>query len=524
MRYSVCIIDNDIPAAGSQAQTSGIKDSELLNASNLQLLLSQETWTDEVIKNLTKTLLDQKDTDGISSKWEVYGFTNPSFYINSIDNGFFRSDLVVFDWEYPGAAAGSGTDSESILKEIMDRTFSLVFIFSKADKKTEIDAILAKPEFQEYKERLSYLDKTVGGVDQTNTLLQKAEEMYANNFSFRFASELRKKSVQIMDKILSELGRATLSDVKNYLKLEEGSEKRDMVDFIAERFRAGLVTAKIPDLEPEEIGRTNPAIQPPDNSEEIGVLQGEISERKEKIKTLTGTSSTQNHDPELIKKIWAYRLYLPIDGTINPGDELVRRGDIVKWSDKHFLVVSADCDLKRFWHKNFGSISLLPLHPLNNSNSELREVLTFCVSPGDLKQSNFKHLTDNIGKLSEGPFILPFLKTGNTYGNFVVMPKEFTGRQINIHTEVTALSKDKRKNAQLKYSWWEGAEKICSVSEPFLAAVIQHTFAVIGGYGVPDYPNPAMKNIFENILNDFVTVPATAAVTPAVVPVEEQTL
>ena len=120
MRYSVCIIDNDIPAAGSQAQSLGIKDSDLLNASNLQLLLSQETWTDEVIKNLTQTLLDQKDADGISPKWEVYGFTNPSFYINSIDNGFFRSDLVVFDWEYPGAAAGSGTDSESILKEILD--------------------------------------------------------------------------------------------------------------------------------------------------------------------------------------------------------------------------------------------------------------------------------------------------------------------------------------------------------------------------------------------------------------------
>lgn len=475
MRYSICIIDDEIPAAGVE----GIRDSDLLNSSNLGLLLNQEEkpWTDEIVKKLVETLLSQTNTDG-TPKWDVYGFTNPSFYINMINDGTFRADILVFDWDYPGV--GSETDSEKILKEILDRTFSLVFIFSKADKKTEIDAIMAKPEFSEYKERLFYLDKSVSDEEQTGTLLSKTEEMYINNFSFRFAADLRIKSVQVMDKILSELGRATLSDIKNYLKLEEGSAKRDLVDFIAERFRAGLVAAKIPDLE-----------------------NGTHDNRGAEEATGNSSSST---DADLIKRIWAYRLYLPIDATINPGDELVRRGDIVRWSDKYFLVVSADCDLKRFWHKNFGSISLLPLHSLNNSNSELREVLTFCVSPGDLKQSDFKHLTDKIGKLSEGPFILPFVKIGNNYENFIAMPKEFTGKQINIHADISALSKDDRKNSQLKYAWWDGTEKICSVSEPFLTAIVQHTFGVIGGYGSPDYP-PIMKNVFEGILDEFITTP-----------------
>ena len=470
MRYSVCIIDNDIPAAGAKAQTLNIKDSELLNSSNLQLLLQQENWNDEIIKKLTQDLLEEKDADGISPKWEVYGFTHPSLYINKIDSGFFRPDLLIFDWDYAGV--GIATDSESLLKEILTRTFSLVFIFSGADKSVEISEILAKPEFQEFKERLVYLDKAVAGNDQTNILKQKAEQMYASNFSFKFAGDLKKKSIQIMDKILSELGRATLSDINNYLKLEENGAKRDLVDFIAERFRAGLTVSDIPDLEP-------PAQE--------GVIPAA--------------------NPDLAKKIWAYRLYLPPDTTINPNDELVRRGDIVKWTNKHFLVVSADCDLKRFWHKNFGSINLLPLHRLHNSNVELKNMLTFCVSPNDLKQSDFKHLTDNIGKLSEGPFILPFLKIDGEYENFVAMPKEFIGKQIDIHAEVTALSKDNRKNSQLKYGWWAGAEKICSVSEPFLTAIIQHTLAAIGGYGVPDYPRPVMKNIFENILNDFIKNP-----------------
>src|SRR5580698_7111710 len=101
MRYSVCVIDNDIPASGTEAQALGVTDSALLNASNLQLLLQREKWLDEVIRNLVETLLSQKDSDGISSKWDVYGFTNPSFYINAIDQGTFRSDVIVFDWDYP---------------------------------------------------------------------------------------------------------------------------------------------------------------------------------------------------------------------------------------------------------------------------------------------------------------------------------------------------------------------------------------------------------------------------------------
>ena len=118
MSYSVSIIDNDIPASGAQAQAFGINDTSLLNGSNLHLLLQKETWADEVIKNLTETLLGQREDDGVSAKWDVYGFTNPSFYINAIDNSFFRSDVVVFDWEYPGAQNTTATNPESNLKEI----------------------------------------------------------------------------------------------------------------------------------------------------------------------------------------------------------------------------------------------------------------------------------------------------------------------------------------------------------------------------------------------------------------------
>ncbi|GMU25600.1 hypothetical protein KJZ71_00390 [Patescibacteria group bacterium] len=471
MRYSVCIIDNDIPAAGTQAQASGIKDSELLNASNLQLLLNQETWTDEVIKNLTQTLLDQKDTDGISPKWEVFAFTNPSFYINTIDNGFFRSDLVVFDWEYPGAQAGSGTDSESILKEILDRTFCLVFIFSKADKKAEIEAILAKPEFQQYKERLEYLDKTVGGVDQTNTLLQKAEQMYANNFSFKFASTLRKKAVQSADKILSDMGKASLNDVKNHIVVGDGG-KKDFVDFLTERFRTSLAGKEIYDL------------------------VDEIPEP---------AAGTPAPDESLAAKVWSYRLYFHQQ----TGDEMVRRGDIVKINGNYALVLSADCDLGYFWKKNLGIINTVALHEIDQTNSTLKDWLTLCVKPNKIP-GKISSLLGRIGELSEGPFVLPFVPLNGGTKNFIAVPKDLVSTRITLPSGWSSFTDRQKKEDPMKYSYWSGAERLCTISEPFLTPVIQHVLNTMGGNGVPDYPEH-MKDILKKVLDDFTAAGAVAS-------------
>jgi hypothetical protein len=475
MRYSVCIIDNDIPAAGEHAQALKIKDSELLNPSNLQLLIAKETWNDPVIKNLTNTLLEQKDGDGISSKWEVYGFTNPSFYINTINNGFFRSDIVVFDWEFPGGQAGARLDSESLLKEILTRTFSLVFIFSKADKQTEIESILAKPEFQEFKERLQYLDKTVAGVDQTRALLQKAEEMYANNFSFRFASILRKKAVQCTDKILSDMGRASLNDVKNQVLIGDGG-KKDFIDFLAERFRTAIAEKDVHELV-DAIPEPGAGAAPPDAS--------------------------------LAAKVWAYRLYFHSE----TGDELVRRGDIVKVGGLFCLVLSADCDLVRFWKKNLGIINMVALHELNQANSELKKWLTLCVKPENIPHK-ISSLLGKIGHLSEGPFVLPFVPVGAGIKHFVAMPKELMSTRITLPAGWTNFTHAQKNDDPMKYSYWPGSERICTVSEPFLTPVIQHIFNTMGGQGVPDYPDQ-MQDILKKVLQDFTAAAAVQAAEPA---------
>lgn len=468
MRYSVCVIDDKIPASGVE----GIRDSDLLNASNLQMMLQQEVlWTDEVIKNLVRTLLEQKDVDNVTSKWDVYGFTNPSFFINTLDGGLIRFDIVVFDWEYPGTGSGAGIDPENILKEILAKTFCLVFIFSGADKEQEIKVILAKPEFQEYKERLEYLNKNVSGTDQTNTLLQKAEEMYANNFSFRFASMLRKKAVQSTDKILSDMGKASLNDVKNDVVIGDGG-KKDFIDFLTERFRTELAGKDIYDLVDQIPEPTAGATAP---------------------------------DEALAAKVWSYRLYFHRE----TGDELVRRGDIVKIGDSFRLVLSADCDLGYFWKKNLGIINTVALHELDRSNSGLKDWLTLCVKPEKIP-SKVASLLGTIGELSEGPFILPFVPISGEVKNFIAIPKDLISTRITVPSGWSGFTEKQKKQDSMKYSYWPDAERICTISEPFLAPVIQHVLNILGGNGVPDYPEH-MKVILKKILDDFSAVNTASA-------------
>jgi hypothetical protein len=462
MRYSVCVIDNDIPAFGPEAQELGINDSSLLNGSNLQLLLQRATWQDSVIKNLIETLLTQTEQDGISPKWDVYGFTHPSFYINSINDSFFRSDVIVFDWEYPGTQNAGETNSESILHEIVERTFCLVFIFSKVDKKDEIDALLAKPEFRPYKERLYYLDKAVANVDQTGTLLRKSDEMYAQNFSFKFAGILRRRSVQCADHILSDMGRASLNDVKNLIAVGDGG-KKDFIDFLAERFRSSIAGPNVYELVEEiPIKAPAPAV-----------------------------------DAELASRVWSYRLYFQQQ----TGDDLVRRGDIVAAGGEVLLVLSADCDLARFWTKNLGIINAVALHELDQTNTTLNDMLMLCKKP-DLVAPQLTSLLGKIGKLSEGPFVLPFVPKDGALKHFIAIPKDLVSRRVPTPTGWNGLSKDARRNHAMKYSYWKDARRLCTISEPFLTPVVQHVLNALNGNGVPDYPGD-MKNILKKILDDF---------------------
>lgn len=467
MGYSICVIDDTIPASGEEASNLGIEDTVPLNASNLKLLLGRVEWRDGVIRNLIQTLLDQKGDNGISSKWNVYGVTNPSFYLNAINDGFFRSDAIIYDWEYPGAQ-NAETNAEGLLRTILAQTFCLVFIFSGADKREEIERILQAPEFQPYKERIRYLDKAANGANQSATLLEEIQKVYQGNFSFTFAGLLRRNSAQTIDQILSDVGTASLNDVKNLIVGEEHGGKKDFVDFLAERFRASIA------------------------NKDVYSFLDDVPRSAEPV------------ERSLAKSIWAYRLYFHQP----PGDELVRRGDVVQVDGKFQLVISADCDLGGFWSKNLGVVNAVALHGLDQTNASLRAQLRLCLNPQkQLKVKVGGSLTARMEGIAEGPFVLPFVPTGQSFKSFMAMPKELISTPITTPAEWEKIEEKKRH--PMLYSYWQGASRVCTISEPFLTPVIQHILATLGGYGVPDYPATLTK-ILQEILDAFSVTPAPA--------------
>jgi hypothetical protein len=468
MQYSICVIDDAIPAAGVEF----IQDTKLLNSSILQYLLHQDNqpWADPIVKNLIQTLLDAKNEDS-GRTWDVYGYTNPSFYINNLDSGTFRPDIIVFDWDYPTSNASN--TSENLLKKILDRTFSLVFIFSNAGKQPEIEVILKKPEFVEYQGRLSYLDKIIGHDEQTNTLLQQAQSMYESNFSFRFANDLRRKAAQTMDKMLSDMGKASLNDIKNYIAIGDGS-KKDFIDFLTENFRHSMASSDIYDL----------------------------------LDKLQLTPEAPALDETLVKKLWSYRLYFRHE----TGDKLVRCGDIVKAGDAFYLILSADCDLGHVWKKNLGIINMVALYELDRTNITLMDRLTISTKLDGILAGNFSNLLSQLGDLSEGPFILPFVMVDGSLKSFLAIPKDLVSTRVTIYPDGwNSLGRKDKAKVPMIYPYWPEATRLCTIMEPFLTPVVKHVLNTIAGNGVPDYPESMKTTLLKKVLDEFIkaNVPTT---------------
>ncbi len=144
---------------------------------------------------------------------------------------------------------------------------------------------------------------------------------------------------------------------------------------------------------------------------------------------------------------------------------------------------------------------MVALHELNQNNSDLKSWLTFCVKPEKIP-NKISSLLGKIGDLSDGPFVLPFVPINQGTKNFIAMPKELESTRITLPAGWSNFTHAQKNNHPMKYSYWQGAERICTISEPFLTPVIQHVFNVMGGNAVPDYPDH-LKDILEKVLKDF---------------------
>ena len=442
-KYSLCIIDDKIPA-----MAGGLDDTIKLNPSNLHRLLDNEAnWHEKEIMDLMKKSLAEEQ------KWVVNAFTNPSFYINCFEEEFYRPDIIIFDWDYPGL----DKPAEDYLLEILKKSFTIVRVYTRVDQDGSVKKVIESGNFDKFKNRVDILHKE--DIDSVEKLITDIDTLKNNNFSLKFGAELRNKTMYAVDDILVELGKTSIDDVVWLFGEEDKVDNKrklsikDLVEIVINKLRNDL------------------------NSCQFGLSLPEIS-----------TSPARDIDNDTVIKLWTFRLYY------KPSDNLVRKGDIVKRKNSDdsrilYLVLSSDCHLCKFWKKNMGLLTLVPLHRVESNNSALQTRLKLHKSEGNYKNKEITptSLTNTTG--FEGPTILPILQLNeNQYPDYLLFPKEI------FCEEIPPPPKDRfdqiKNNYPLYYDDMDGFDgdgRIC-ISEPFLTPLVQHILYNITGYGVPDYP------------------------------------
>jgi len=444
---TVCYIDDKIPIADFPKYFEGTK---LIDQQVLRFLLKNDTtdWSeDENVKGVIASLLDH------SSDWECYAFTAPQFFINHRDNGYYiNPDIILYDWDYNDSP--SSDSSEKNLLELLKSTYSIIIIYTGADKTDEIKDILRKDELMLYTDRVDIMEKS---KDTVNKVIEKAKIMFNSNFSYKYAKELLYNSNRSLNEVLAEI--SSLSVNQFVISFGYYNRKNDKFIVEPEEF-ASIIFDKYKQKLIEYLAE----------SDNLSVAQKDIAQDQENI----------------IKKIWSYRLYY------TSKSDQVKQGDIIKYQDDLFLVFSSDCHMERFWCKNYGFLALIPLYKIEKNGkskklfSELEKSNSFSVS--SLVNSN------GLNNIS----ILPAIPVEDKYSDYILFPKGIKTVEIPLFSKTKMNAKNIKNSSCLTYYAWKDIKKIVSISESFKSPLIQFIQDNITGYGVPDFPNKLAKELSRN--------------------------
>lgn len=426
MKHSICFIDDKIPV------NQFFSDTDIITGMVVDYLLKnpKTKWDDSVVRQLCEKLRSESD------KWSFSGFTSPAFYENYVIDNVFSPEIIIYDWDY-NFGAGSNSSEEYLLR-ILEKSYTMIFIFSEDDNINEINEIVKKEKFRKYGDRLSVINK--GDVESVNSIFLQIEVKESDNFSFRYGHEIIYQSNLIINKVLLDISLLSIEDFISSIGSFNGnkyiSTNKDFMEVIMPRYRHVM--------------------------QNYSPMQ-ELSVKK-----------TREPSIENVRQVWSYRLY-DYSMTLD-----VQMGDVVKDSeDNYFLIVSSDCHLLDFWKKNFGYVAVVPLY-LTETDKAKKFVK---MNKNDLNMSS---LTSNQSSMT----ILPCLQTNDALKDFVIIPKTITTIEIE------------KRNEQVKsltYENFVGYVKVASINDPFKSPMMQFIFDKISGYGCPDYPKDLVKDLDEKI-------------------------
>ncbi len=493
MGNSLCIIDDGFmkPATAAQLEQHKYFSSSTIELFALEKDLKEKWDNERALRSLCEKLLTDED-EAAQKKWNLTAFSNPEFFKETFEEENFRSDVLIFDWEYNQLP---DFDQITFLRDMLKKTHMHIFIFSGQDAEEKIEKLL-EDELSEYKEkRLSFLNKdNEDSYDEAaRKLHSKISEKQDNNFSFKFGKELRKITNQSLDDVLLHLSEMDIEKIIKHFG-ENADEPVDtgmkemigvkIKDKVAEskNFQGFLKKAKLATY--SKVGQFAETI-----SEKIknDIIKSQLPH------DITGDSDGDGDggDINLLEKLWSYRLYHHTDdGFVRPGD-LIRKSGV--YDGVLYLVLTGPCDLHRFW-KNTGLrlnvVELLDVDvhkerikqiaaTTNNLNSDYRK-----------KIASVSSLTNrsSLSMINGGPVFVPYVPfdEGASKKDFLLFPKSINNIQIDIPDALQDMPPKKRKDIPLKYDQFD-YDLVCAVSDPFLSPLVGTVISDLFGWGVPDF-------------------------------------
>jgi hypothetical protein len=450
-KVSVCVIDDAIPVTGDACEW--IDGNSIIDANSLRYLQKSEiNWSQE---NHLKKLFQELTSD--TNSWNINAFLHPNIFISHIENGYPTPDIIIFDWNY----VIRSFKSEELLLRILKLCSAFVFVYTGGEEVEPIKEKIDGDAFKPFKNRVQIIGKDE--VNSEDILIEKVKELEQDNFAFKFGKLIRKESLIAVEDILITLGQLKLDEVYKYIETSAESN-RDLIEIIGERFKNCLCTID---------------------------LQG--------LPKVENTNQSSSDEMALAEKLWAHRLYFPKDK-----EKIVCKGDLIYKASEGtsviYMVISSDCDLTKFWNKNFGYINLIPLYAIKKDNKVIEKILKKRNKNNILNGCKPKSLIDGIKDFPDGPFMLPFVDIQGESIDYIGMPKEILSTEIPVPQDIIG-SPNLINNISrsLKYDDWKDYKPIVRVSEPFLSPLVEHILKSIAGYGVPDYQSKIRDEINKRI-------------------------
>lgn len=458
MSRNICIIDDEIPAGN---YPDFINERTRVDQSILKYLITNHSeWPSDPLKNLIRDIFENHDD------WVLSAFTHPNFYFNYTEENIFSPDIIIFDWDY-----NINIDTEKALLQILDSTYAVIAIYSGAEKKYEIEGILAKKDFKSHAEyRIHLIEK--GEDNSVGKVIKDASDRFDNNFSFKLGKELKKNAVSAVESILVSISKMSFEDFVWTFGSNDGKEDKErhltikeFIEILSEKFK------------------------------------NELSEQRFSEDKFESNSEPTTDNIEVVRRLWSYRMFY------KPTDNLIRTGDIIKKNgdgDARYLVISSDCHLRQFWPKNFGSVTMVPLLA-TTTDKRLKEKLTLSKSPGKIKKdlassvTNWNAFRDSSSIIAGVP-IINNEDDKESLIDYALFPRSVFSLDVpppdkdhGVYRKL-ALTYDHLEN-------FSGDNRV-NINEPFKSPLIQFVLSAITGFGAPDYP-AELQNSINSKLDEY---------------------